>query len=524
MKKSRRMLLIVLALALCLAVTVSALAEGALGTLYRAATALLFDTDNVTLTAHATFTYDGDLFKTLDATCVQDGSDSKLNLMLKTPKEDGTIYEGGYTVVANDGIAYSIETAQPQVYSTSVCSTAPALLSTSTLRRAIVELGGAIAESCEGAFADKITTSAGTNGTRYQITLAAGDAPRLVNAAGTLLAQAAVQRFFYINSDYVAAQYAEQVKYCEVYYEDYDQNFAVAYQSAFGEPFPEDFYDMLWGEDGSLNEALYERYNTVSEQLYELMEDVRSQYQDGVAMILTDGTVKHYATEDEFMIENGQQSVYFESFDALFLAAYQEKTGAVLTMPELRAIQRSYNMELTDAYDIMWEDLYDELYHKYWEILAADGQHAMLVVKADGSYRLIDDVDAYWMSQGGGTMTEQLRSTLERLTLGETDVTVETDAQGRFTAARGKVCILVEDILGYVRPLEIEFDLAAGDYGVSAVEQFDPAVYGVMNWEEYAEAFKRGEITLPGQEQLPDVVTFNGVEYETLVEDWGDNG
>ena len=65
MKKSfRRIFLALMCLMLCLALAVSALAEGPLAALFKSASTLAFDTHNVTLNAKATFTYDGELFKT----------------------------------------------------------------------------------------------------------------------------------------------------------------------------------------------------------------------------------------------------------------------------------------------------------------------------------------------------------------------------------------------------------------------------------------------------------------------------
>ena len=106
MKKSKRIALLAVSLALCLCLAASALAEGMLSTLFNAGCKLLFNTDNATLNAHATFSYDGELFKTFDGKYIQDGVNSYMNVSLQTPKSDGTVYEGGYTVISNDGIAY----------------------------------------------------------------------------------------------------------------------------------------------------------------------------------------------------------------------------------------------------------------------------------------------------------------------------------------------------------------------------------------------------------------------------------
>lgn len=52
-------------------------------------------------------------FKHLDGRYVQDGSDSLMELSLKTPKKDGSIQQSGYTVVGNGGTAYTVNQETP---------------------------------------------------------------------------------------------------------------------------------------------------------------------------------------------------------------------------------------------------------------------------------------------------------------------------------------------------------------------------------------------------------------------------
>ena len=144
MKKSKRIALLAVSLALCLCLAASALAEGMLSTLFNAGCKLLFNTDNATLNAHATFSYDGELFKTFDGKYIQDGVNSYMNVSLQTPKSDGTVYEGGYTVISNDGIAYSMETARPKMYTTTSSSLSSSILSSTVLRQSLTNFGSAV--------------------------------------------------------------------------------------------------------------------------------------------------------------------------------------------------------------------------------------------------------------------------------------------------------------------------------------------------------------------------------------------
>ncbi|MBO4379315.1 MAG: hypothetical protein J5889_10155, partial [Clostridia bacterium] len=103
MKKNKgKIAAIALSIMLIVALVATALAEGALSTLYGTATELLFNTDNATLKAHAVFTYNGYYFKTMDADYIQDGTNSLFKLDLQTPMNDGTTLKSGFTVVAND--------------------------------------------------------------------------------------------------------------------------------------------------------------------------------------------------------------------------------------------------------------------------------------------------------------------------------------------------------------------------------------------------------------------------------------
>ncbi|MBQ6647088.1 MAG: hypothetical protein IJM56_10460, partial [Clostridia bacterium] len=77
----------------------AATAETPFGTLFDAATELAFDTHNVTLSAEATFRYDGELFKVMHASYQQDDVRSFLSYMLDTPDLAGKMTTSGYIVL-----------------------------------------------------------------------------------------------------------------------------------------------------------------------------------------------------------------------------------------------------------------------------------------------------------------------------------------------------------------------------------------------------------------------------------------
>lgn len=530
MKKSRRLIASALALALCLAFAVTVLAEGKLRALYQAGTNLLFDTDNVTLSAHAEFSYNDMLFKTMDAAYTQDGFNSLMDIKLKTPWSDGSVRDSGFTVVANGDVAYSIEPVNnPYVYSTSGYNPSDSVLSDTLLRRTLVGLGGAVVTAAEGAFADKLEVSGQADGSRtYRIRLAAGDAPELLNQTGTLLAQLAAERYYYVNYDWKypddsIAPTGEDMDYVDINYEDYDATFATYYQKIVGEKMPENFYEILWGGENGIDQEAYDQYTRISETMYaELVQPLQENYHSGAAMIHGDGSVDYFETYDEYLVANHLQYVsYLNGVHTSFLNYYKEKTGAELTEDDLNAIFASNNEELFNAYETMWE----EMNQKYQDILDADGKASLLEVRPDGSYRLIYDYQKYMNSQYttyGPTITNQIVNSMEQLALGDTDVTFTLDEQDRLTAVAGSVTLLVTDQQGETGNLNIVFDFIASAYGDSHVGDFDPAEYGVMSWEEFSNA---GISLYPSNEEkpFPETVTFDGVPYQVTVEN-SENG
>ena len=67
---------------------------------------LLFRTSNVTIKGEASFSLDGNWFKTAKAEYIQDGDRSFWELKLSSPKMDGTVRENGYTIIADGSKVY----------------------------------------------------------------------------------------------------------------------------------------------------------------------------------------------------------------------------------------------------------------------------------------------------------------------------------------------------------------------------------------------------------------------------------
>lgn len=524
MHKKYRLITGILCILLCAALMLTAIAEGPLSTLYRAGIGLLCETDNASVHAYAEFYYNGMPFKKMDLTYKQAGTDSFMDLKLLTPDGYDSVKESGYTVVANGPVAYSIEPVlNPRVYSAANCAESDSILSTTVLRRAALRLGAAVADAAEPVLGSRIAAVQTGNGTEYHAMIAEGEAPALVNAAGTLMAQIAAERYFYTGYSWkdsiLEEVYGEDFDY---FYDDYDAVFALYYQKMFDRPLPPDFYEVLWGEDEEAAGTAYEEYSQVTDLMHrEISLKMEGLYDTGIAVIRANGETDYYADQTAYILDNDMQQVCYADYSAAFLAYYGQKTGQSLTEAGLNAIYYSDNEALWEAYTAMGE----EMEQAYMDQLKADPKAAVLYVDTEMGTHMVYDYEAYMRASGiwnDMTMKDFILARMEKLELGDTDVTVTLDNEGRLTAARGTVKAVVLDRNDKRGDLEIVFDVTVWDYGKTSVEKFDPKQYGTVTWEEFWEAPEKYPITeeMPetGEADLPETLVFDGISYKIRVD------
>ena len=112
-----KVFILIAALCLCAVLTAFALNDGALTELWDSGCDFLFRTDNVTVTGKATFSLDGEHFKTAELNYIQDGYSSYYGLKLLTPKADGGEEETGWIIISDeDGLCSVMEAYTPDVY------------------------------------------------------------------------------------------------------------------------------------------------------------------------------------------------------------------------------------------------------------------------------------------------------------------------------------------------------------------------------------------------------------------------
>ena len=517
MKSKKRMFLTLLSFTLIGALACAAFAEGKLLTIWNAGSELLFDTSNVSLMGHATFTYDGEVFKTFDGRYRQDDASSYMQVMLDTPMEDGTTYTGGYTVVANNGVSYAIETQRPQYYVSSSTSSSPSILTNTAMRTSLMRFGGLLLDLMEDRMGENITETQNENGTQYQITLAPGQTPEIAGAAMTMLLQLYAKEYLYMNHFENTTLSSEPVDY--VYTADYDKLFATEYEKAYNEPLPEDFYANLYDETGKLT-VLGNRYQDVSAKLGDVITKAEQTYAEGVAVVENDGSITHYDTYDQYLIGVGRETIHYEDYYAALSSWYEKQSGTTLTEAEFKAVRSSTNPALHKAYSELDKHMSD-----YYLTEARANGYSALMVYPDGTYKGYTDARALNKLQelDGMTVTRRILYTLRDMQVENADITIQMDKEGRIAQVEGTLSFLTTDSLGITHDLSITFTGTAYDYGTSEVKPFDPVDYGVVSSQEYFGGnYSVNDIDTPPQPTVTTepltTITFFGVEYEITPE------
>ena len=184
------------ALALLLIATV--IAELTTNDLYDNLTDLLFYTSNVTLKAKIDFALNGKWFKTADVTLLQDGSRSYRQMLLTSPKSDGTELKNGYTIVTDGDALYVMDVYAAGTYRSGAAGARNSLLRRSVETESLTRLGAVIASHADILLGKDAITQAGDG--IYSLQLGT-DTPAAVNAVINQLARFAAKRYFNLDYD-----------------------------------------------------------------------------------------------------------------------------------------------------------------------------------------------------------------------------------------------------------------------------------------------------------------------------------
>ena len=186
------LLSLLLAAVMLVGLTAPAAAENELFTLMDVIDALLFYTDNVTVTGTADFTMDGKNFKSVEVTYMQDGVNSYWDLKTVTPKADGTERDGGYTIIANGEDIYVMEVFYPGAYKHACDEPQSSLVRETALLGPMMSFARILSDE----ITLPMTVTKTAAGTEMRLAMADQEVPLLMDAAVNVAARYIAGRYF----------------------------------------------------------------------------------------------------------------------------------------------------------------------------------------------------------------------------------------------------------------------------------------------------------------------------------------
>ncbi len=498
-----------IALALLIALCQAASADGYAGELLDTAEDLFFRTTNVTVACEAKFTYDGEWFKTLHGSYRQDGFNSHLSWMLDTPRADGSVYTGGYLVTGIGDTAYASDTYNGNYYYTTAITQLDTLFTLNPQRAMTVAAAKAVLSAAEDQF-HALSIAPAEDGS---LAVELGDLPEMADTVLWFLASDYLWENYYISLWNEPEEDAgEEGVY--IWTEDWRALVAARYFAIYGEELPEMIED----------EVTQGRFNVAMNAEEQFEEEIRAQYDHGYVFIAADGSHEWFETEEECMRRAGAIDLNYEDYLALISAYYESLYGAPLTEDEWRLLIVSTNEELQEA--LM--ELEDGMDQHYRELARQEDPNAVRInVRKDGSYTVQAELPKWTPYR---TVAQEIRFTTQMAEIVSAKANVERDGEGRIASVRGDASFALTDVNGEKHTLDIEFDFTAGDYGTTEVSDvFDPAEYGLVSFEEFAEA---APVDVEGDpfdwdtfmREAPDTIDFMGRLFETGMADYLSEG
>lgn len=507
--KKRAAIFVSLVLVAALGIYMIAFAEGDALSLYAKTKTLLFDTTNVSLSAEATFKYDGELFKTLHGEYKQDDINSYLRIMLDTPKVDGTVYTGGYTVVGNGETVYSNDTKDGNYYVVSPGAVEKTLLQNNATLSSSLDLVEAGLRAISTQLDKYVVKQTAADGSSTYAVKADG-MPEFINAAATFFAQR------YIDREYGYLYYYGGDQYCRSEIEDYNALFCIVYERLYGEKIPEYYFE----DTDKYTDEDWSRHSAVSDKMYSDLSNEALKHSGGVVVALADGSYGWYKNNADYMRAVNFDFVYYDNYSQTFCGFYEKKFGTPLTEDDMFAISNSANEELWEVY----YELSNEVDEYYREQAAINPDTVAIIVHADGSYDEFNK-DPYDIYDNERTTTQEIIANFARLELANVDVTVTEDADGHIAGVKGAVELAITDKDGVRHSLEIGLDMSIFDYGTTEVAEFNAADYGLVTFDEYMTALGlepeydpyEGDSYMERLKKIPETIEFAGKTYETQV-------
>lgn len=484
-----------------LALAVSgACAENAYTDAFDSMKALVFDTQNVTVTLNAEFKVDGEVFKVLRGEYRQDDYDSFLEVMLDTPYGGGEVYTGGYTVIGNNDRAYARDTYFGNYFT--VTSTEPAntlLTKTSSLNAASLLMESVLS----------MLSEEGVKAADGKTVFTLSEAPEILNSALT-----------YFLSDYIEENYYFTKTPCEVFFNSMDALIATEYEKTTGEKMPETFIDEAYA--ASYEDEAWKMYETLYNSACDRINKEAEAYEGGILHVSDAGETRWFASYHDYLVGTEQTLVEYEDYAKTFAAYYESRHNAPYGETEEMILAYTQNFELWEAHVEEMVRMEDEFRR------IADESEGIVLVKvlSDGTVEKYERLpEAYEIS--GETIARRLMKNLYQLKLNNMEIAVEKDEADKISVVSGsaEVDFYRED--GQKNTVSAEFVFTAGAYGETSVDEFDAADYGSCMYEEYIESTAL-EPDMPAEEfseeeymemlkKLPAQIEYAGTVYDTMI-------
>ena len=194
----RKMMMSIMAAILALLMLCpAAVAETDTVDLYEKTMDLLFETDNVTLKVTAEFSLDGQWFKKLEGTWMQDGERAFRQVLLTSPRKDGSEFYNGYTMVVDGYKLFVMEVFQPGTYHFGTTGRGESILRKTVETEQLRSLGAAVVSQADVWLGENALTETADG---FHLTLGE-DAPAMVNMGINELARFAAKRYFSMDYD-----------------------------------------------------------------------------------------------------------------------------------------------------------------------------------------------------------------------------------------------------------------------------------------------------------------------------------
>lgn len=474
----KKLLVLLTILVMTLTTPLYASAQSDIGRMANAASALLFETENMTVKGNAQFRMDGTLFKRLDLLYIQNIRDHRQQIELYTPRADGSEKKGGYSVTLIGTDLTVEESANGMIPVTTKHyddhgDIIPAVRRTAYLD-SLADLVCAVMNGIETALpsGSVLVNDMEDGGTGIRVTLKKGESPAVLDSLLTLMAQYAVRRYKKVDPDDLVTRTTSPYNGTDILYEDYDGLVETLYRQRYGEKPGSAFWDAAWMNvtgDLQTEDSEAARYSQIMAELEALTAEARKNNPSGVISVTADGQVNGWPTEDAYLIATGKQSVLYDDFDAVFIGHWKEKTGNDLTADELNAMREWYGAEGYSEYLSMMEEMEDF----YLSMAGADPEASAIRVLADGSTVPVHDIRAYDRARAlymYSTVTEGITYMMTGLKLDEIDLYMETDREGRLTKVSADAVLTMEDRMNGEHELAVEMDVSVGEFGTSVVE------------------------------------------------------